>query len=89
LPDECVRMRDLVGTRRLDDALTLQRRLLPIAKSVGTAYGVAALKAALDVKGYEGGLPRPPLRPAPQTVIDTVTRQLQELAAFIPEPART
>jgi 4-hydroxy-2-oxoglutarate aldolase len=89
LPEECVRMRDLVGARRLDDALTLQRRLLPIAKSVGTAYGVAALKVALDVKGYEGGLPRPPLRPAPRTVIDTVTRQLQELGAFIPEPART
>jgi 4-hydroxy-2-oxoglutarate aldolase len=89
LPEECVRMRDLVGARRLDDALTLQRQLLPIAKSVGTAYGVAGLKAALDVKGYEGGLPRPPLRPAPQVVIDTVTRQLQELAAFMPEPART
>jgi 4-hydroxy-2-oxoglutarate aldolase len=89
LPEECVRMRDLVRARRLDDALTLQRQLLPIAKSVGTAYGVAGLKAALDVKGYEGGLPRPPLRPAPQVVIDTVTRQLQELAAFMPEAART
>ena len=89
LPDECVRMRELVAARRLDDALTLQRHLLPIAKSVGTGFGVAGLKAALDVKGYEGGRPRPPLRPAPQIVIDTVMRQLDELTSFIAEPART
>ena len=88
-PDECVRIRELVAARHLDEASALQRRLLPIARSVGTAHGVAALKAALDLKGYEGGLPRPPLRPAPQSVIDTVTRQFQELATFIPEHART
>lgn len=89
LPDECVRMRELVAERRFDDALILQRQLTPLAKSVGTTYGVAGLKAALDLKGYEGGLPRPPLRPVTQPVIDTITRQLQELAALIPEPART
>jgi 4-hydroxy-2-oxoglutarate aldolase len=89
LPDECVRMRELVAEHRLAEALVLQRHLMPLAKSVGTTYGVAGLKAALDLKGYEGGLPRPPLRPTNQMVIDTITRQLQELAAFIPEPART
>jgi 4-hydroxy-2-oxoglutarate aldolase len=89
LPEECVRLRELVAARRLDEALALQRQLLPIARSVGTAYGVAALKAALDLKGYEGGRPRPPLQPAAQVVIDIVTRQLAELAPFIPEPART
>jgi 4-hydroxy-2-oxoglutarate aldolase len=89
LPDECVRMHDLVAERRFDDALALQRQVLPLAKAVGTTHGVAGLKAALNLKGYEGGLPRPPLRPATQLVIDTITRQLQELAAFIPEAART
>jgi 4-hydroxy-2-oxoglutarate aldolase len=89
LPDECVRLRELVASRRLDEALALQRRLLPVARTVGTAHGVAALKAALDLKGYEGGLPRPPLRPAPHVVVDTITRQLHELANLIPEPART
>jgi 4-hydroxy-2-oxoglutarate aldolase len=88
LPDECVRMRELVAERRFADALMLQRHLIPLARSVGTTYGVAGLKAALNLKGYEGGLPRPPLRPTTQAVIDTITRQLQELAAFIPEPAR-
>jgi 4-hydroxy-2-oxoglutarate aldolase len=89
LPEECVRLRDLVIARRYDEALTLQRHLLPVARSIGAAYGVAALKAALDVKGYEGGRPRPPLRPAPQVVVETVTRQLEQLTSFIAEPART
>ena len=89
LPDECVRMRELVAARRLDEALVLQRQLLPIARLVGTAHGVAGLKAALDLTGYEGGLPRPPLRPAPQPVIDSITRQLHKLTDFIPEHART
>ena len=89
LPDECVLMRELVAARRLDEALVLQRQLLPIARSVGTAHGVAGLKAALDRTGYEGGLPRPPLRPAPQAVIDSITRQLRKLTDFIPEHART
>ena len=89
LPEECVRMRELVAARRLDEAMLLQRQLLPIARSVGTTHGVAGLKAALDLRGYEGGLPRPPLRPAPQSVIDSITRQLQELTDFIPEHART
>jgi len=88
-PDECVRMCQLIATGRHDDALRLQRHLLPIANSVGSLYGVAGLKAALDLKGYEGGFPRPPLRPAPQAVVDTITRQLEELAALIPEHART
>ena len=89
LPDECVRMRELVMDRRYDEALALQRQLLPIAKAVGTGFGVAGLKAALDLQGYEGGFPRPPLRPAPPDVIDTITRRLEQLATFVAEPSRT
>jgi 4-hydroxy-2-oxoglutarate aldolase len=88
-PEECVRMRALVGERRLDEARILQRHLLPVAKLVGSTHGVAGLKAALNLKGYEGGWPRPPLRPAPPSVVDAITRQLDALAAFTPEPART
>jgi len=80
-PDECVRMRALVSERRLDEAMALQQQLLPIAKLVGATYGVAGLKAALDVLGYEGGLPRPPLRPASQSVIDAITREIDALYA--------
>ena len=45
-------------------------------------YGVAGLKAALDLSGYNGGVPRPPLRSAPPQVVETIRRQLAELGAF-------
>jgi 4-hydroxy-2-oxoglutarate aldolase len=82
LPDACAELRRLVLERRLDEAHALQRRLMPIARSVGTAYGVPGLKAALDLLGYHGGLPRPPLRPAPSSIIDTIRGQLDALGVL-------
>lgn len=84
-PDECVAIRELVAQRRLDEAAALQRRLMPLARSVGGTYGVAGLKAALNLVGYEAGIPRPPLRPAAPDVIETIRGQLDALGAI---PAR-
>ena len=79
LPDACLAMRALVQENRLDEARALQQRITPLARSVGGVYGVAGLKAALDLIGYSGGVPRPPLRPAPSHVIETISSQLAEL----------
>jgi dihydrodipicolinate synthase/N-acetylneuraminate lyase len=37
-------MATLVRERRLDEASALQRRLMPLARSVGTTYGVPVSK---------------------------------------------
>jgi 4-hydroxy-2-oxoglutarate aldolase len=79
LPDTCVRLQALVRENRIDEARALQQRITPLARSVGGTYGVPGLKAALDLIGYSGGVPRPPLPPAAQTVVDTIARQLAEL----------
>ena len=84
-PAECVSMVTLVRERRLDEATALQRRLMPLARSVGTTYGVPGLKAALELKGYAGGPPRPPLRPVSSEVVDIIRRQLD---ALIPADAK-
>ena len=84
-PAECVLMVTLVREKRLDEATALQRRLMPLARSVGTTYGVPGLKAALELKGYAGGPPRPPLRPVSLEVVDIIRRQLD---ALIPADAR-
>lgn len=81
LPGACVTLRRLVGENRIDEARALQQRIVPLARSVGSTYGVPGLKAALDLMGYSGGVPRPPLRPAPRQVVDTIAGQLAELAA--------
>jgi 4-hydroxy-2-oxoglutarate aldolase len=81
LPDACVRMQALVRESRLDEARALQKRIMPLARSVGSSYGVPGLKAALDLVGFSGGVPRPPLRPAPQQIVDIIASQLAELGA--------
>jgi 4-hydroxy-2-oxoglutarate aldolase len=82
LPDACVRMQSLVQEQRLAEARTLQHWLMPLARSVGSTYGVAGLKAALDLTGYNGGVPRPPLRPALPHVVETIRGQLAAFGAF-------
>jgi dihydrodipicolinate synthase/N-acetylneuraminate lyase len=55
---------------------------MPLARSVGGTYGVAGLKAALNLVGYEAGVPRPPLRPAAPDVVETIRGQLDALGAI-------
>jgi 4-hydroxy-2-oxoglutarate aldolase len=86
MPAECVSMATLVREKRLDEATALQRRLMPLARSVGSSYGVPGLKAALELIGYVGGAPRPPLRPVSSEVVDIIRRQLD---ALVPAEART
>jgi 4-hydroxy-2-oxoglutarate aldolase len=69
----------LVKERRFDEANALQRELLPLARSVGGLYGVPGLKAALDLLGYAGGEPRPPLRSVSSKIIELLSEQLGSL----------
>jgi 4-hydroxy-2-oxoglutarate aldolase len=83
LPDRCVELFTLVRNGRLAEARALQRRIGPLARSVGSTYGVAGLKAALDLVGYVGGEPRPPLRPATAQVVEVVRGQLEALGVAL------
>ena len=82
LPEACVSLWRHVRDGRFAEAQALQRTLTPIARSVGGGYGVPGLKAALELMGYTGGFPRPPLRPAPADAIDSIRRQLETLGAL-------
>jgi 4-hydroxy-2-oxoglutarate aldolase len=87
LPELCVELWQAVRSNRIAEGRELQRRLLPIARSVGSVYGVAGLKAALDLLGFAGGAPRPPLRPASPQIVDTLRAQLAEVGRLKPAPA--
>jgi 4-hydroxy-2-oxoglutarate aldolase len=82
VPDACVRMRELVREGSLDAARRLQRELMPIARSVGSAFGVAGLKAALDLIGFAGGAPRPPLQPVAPNVVDRIRGEIEALGVL-------
>lgn len=63
-PAECVALQALVDRQDFDGAARLQRRLAPVNTAVTATYGVAGLKAAMDMLGYYGGPPRLPMQPA-------------------------
>ena len=53
--------------------------MIPIAAAVTSGYGVAGLKLAMDIAGYHGGLPRPPLEEAPAGAGEAVRSALSLL----------
>ena len=68
---------DHVGARRLQEALT------PLAVAVTAAYGVAGLKAAMNVVGWKGGAVRAPLVPAPPGVNEELRGLLARAEAAV------
>jgi 4-hydroxy-2-oxoglutarate aldolase len=68
-PEACVRLFELTRAARQDEARALQQRLLPLAKLIGSTYGVPGLKAALELVGCDTGWPRPPLMPLHQAAV--------------------
>jgi 4-hydroxy-2-oxoglutarate aldolase len=79
VPAEVVRLAALVQEGRLEDARAAQRRLMPLARSVGTQFGVPGLKASLTLMGFAAGDPRPPLMPVSPQTIETLRVQLDAL----------
>lgn len=63
LPEQCVMIQTLFDAGRLDEAKELQLKLLALNSAVTSRWGVAGLKAAMDLRGLYGGSPRLPLQP--------------------------
>lgn len=78
-PELCVELMRLVSEGRSEEARGIQRRLMPLARSVGPVFGVPGLKAALDLVGLVGGVPRPPLRPVAPAVVERLRAELTTL----------
>jgi len=62
-PDECLKLYLHYIANKNKEALEVQNKLIPVNKAVTTRFGVAGLKAAMDLLGYDGGSPRLPLEP--------------------------
>lgn len=63
LPYACVTIWEAFRTREHEAAKDWQARLLPVSQLIAGSYGIPALKYAMDLKGYYGGLPRLPFLP--------------------------
>ncbi len=84
VPEACMRLFMATRDGRHEEARAIQRQLAPLAKLLGPTYGVPGLKAALNVLGYDIGVPRPPLSPLPDAgvkILRDALAQFEEIPA--------
>jgi 4-hydroxy-2-oxoglutarate aldolase len=62
LPGPCCDIYRLFTHNKYDDAKALSFRLARLNQAVSGLWGVAGVKAAMDIIGFKGGLPRHPLQ---------------------------
>jgi 4-hydroxy-2-oxoglutarate aldolase len=62
-PDICCSVYDLWKAGKLEEVRKVQYRLMTLNQKVSGKYGVAGVKAAMDIAGFYGGPPRSPLPP--------------------------
>ena len=62
-PGECARVCQHFAAGEMAAAGALQKRIGALHNAVVGGMGVAGVKYALDLLGYRGGVPRPPLKP--------------------------
>jgi 4-hydroxy-2-oxoglutarate aldolase len=80
-PELCVAISEAFRQRRMKSARELQQRLLPLAQKISIPFGVAGVKAALDLCGYHGGSPRSPLAslgPSERRAVSSAIREAHD-----------
>jgi len=76
LPDSCCDLYRLFKEGKYDEARTLHFRLSWLNQAVSGAWGVAGVKAAMNIMGFRGGQPRGPLRAVTNDAVEEIKRQI-------------
>lgn len=82
LPEQCVAIYDQFQEGNFEEAKKIQLNVLELNKAVTSRWGPAGLKAAMDLVGYYGGPPRPPIQPLTATQ-QRELEQIMEQGKFI------
>ena len=75
LPRECVQIQKDFNAGNEQEAEALYCRLFPVNRAITEIYGIAGLKYAADLLGYDGGFVRKPLLP----LTDVAKQKLQQI----------
>ena len=79
---ECVEIHRCYQEKSFEQARNVFLRVLPLATRLIGPHGVPAIKAAMDMQGFFGGLPRAPLLPA-DTKLLTEMKELLRTAELL------
>jgi len=77
LPEPCCELYRLFRQGEYRRALDLHFRLSRLNSSVSGSFGVAGVKAAMDLEGFRGGEPRHPLIPASASDREGIRRKIE------------
>jgi len=77
VPDACVEVYDLFMRGMYDRARELNAGLIRLNQSISGAWGVAGVKAAMDLVGLRGGRPREPLTPVPAEAVVQIKQAMR------------
>jgi 4-hydroxy-2-oxoglutarate aldolase len=79
VPNYCAEIQENFGKGDLEKARKMQLALLPLNAAVTSRFGIGGMKAAMDMVGFKGGLPRLPILPAGEETRKEIARILKEL----------
>ena len=86
LPEKCVELFEIVQRGEHEKAKQLQHVLVQVSKRIVSENGIAGVKYAMDLLGFQGGLPRLPLLPLSEEkklAIAAVISQFRPAAARV------
>ncbi|MDR2479768.1 MAG: dihydrodipicolinate synthase family protein [Treponema sp.] len=76
-PELCCELQALFNAGKTAEAEALSARLVTLNEKTTGAYGVAGVKAAMNIMGYRGGEPRVPLLPLNDGEMETLRNVLK------------
>jgi len=79
LPEKCVELYQLFRQGRHEEARLVQLQLVQASKAVVSEGGIPGLKYAMDLRGYQGSYPRPPLLPLKEEKKSAIAAAVGEL----------
>lgn len=86
-PEACLTMYSLFQEGKMHEAQEQQLKLLPAMEAVTTRFGIGGLKVAMDLLGYEGGWPRPPLLPPTDDERREIQHALEQVGLLEARPS--
>jgi len=79
LPEKCAELYELFQRGAHEQARLLQHLLVQASKRIVSENGIPGVKYAMDLRGYEGGLPRLPLLPLAEEKKRSIADLLSQL----------
>ena len=78
-PDYCSELYQVSKSGNIDRARKMQFELLALNNAVTAGFGIGGMKAAMEIAGFFGGLPRLPIQPATDEIKEKIYKIMDKL----------